>query len=112
MLGRTTGAYPQFEIENRQPNQDSQHSRRIIEKDDRLPYRLLQEPLPEGPCKRQVEEILTGHYELLGWNTEGKRSREKLTELGWIFSPRISRSLVKPERGKPVQVKVTLFLCR
>jgi len=55
-----------------------------------LPYSLLKEPLPEGPCKGQVVrlEMLTEYYELSGWDTEGKPTREKLTELGLDFVTR------------------------
>jgi aldehyde:ferredoxin oxidoreductase len=60
----------------------------LSKKDDTLPYRLLKEPLPEGPCKGQVvrlEEMLTEYYKLSGWDTEGKPTKEKLTELGLDF---------------------------
>jgi aldehyde:ferredoxin oxidoreductase len=57
----------------------------LSKKDDTLPYRLLKEPLPDGPCKGQVvrlEEMLTEYYKLCGWDAEGKPTKEKLTELG------------------------------
>ena len=60
----------------------------LSKKDDTLAYRLLKEPLPEGPCKGQVvklEEMLTEYYKLCGWDAEGKPTKEKLTELGLDF---------------------------
>jgi aldehyde:ferredoxin oxidoreductase len=57
-------------------------------KDDSLPYRELNEPLPEGPCKGEVvrlEEMLSDYYELCNWDADGKPRKEKLTELGLDF---------------------------
>lgn len=70
----------------------------LSKKDDTLPYRLLKEPLPDGPCKGQVvklEEMLTEYYKLCGWDAEGKPTKEKLTELGLGF-------VVKKLYGKQV----------
>ena len=53
-------------------------------KDDTLPKRLLEEPMPEGPSKGQVVELdkmLKEYYELRGW-VDGKPTPEKLKELG------------------------------
>ncbi len=52
-------------------------------KDDTLPRRLLEEPMPEGPAKGQVVELdkmLKEYYELRGW-VDGKPTPEKLREL-------------------------------
>ena len=60
----------------------------LSKKDDTLACRLLKEPLPDGPCKGQVvklEEMLTEYYKLCGWDTSGKPTKEKLTELGLDF---------------------------
>lgn len=60
----------------------------LSRRDDTLPYRLLKEPLPDGPCKGQVvklEEMLTEYYKLCGWDADGKPTKEKLTELGLDF---------------------------
>ncbi|MEQ9716406.1 MAG: aldehyde ferredoxin oxidoreductase C-terminal domain-containing protein [Candidatus Asgardarchaeum sp.] len=53
-------------------------------KDDTLPKRLLEEPMPEGPSKGHVVELdkmLKEYYELRGW-VDGKPTSEKLKELG------------------------------
>lgn len=56
-------------------------------KDDRLPRRLLYEPLPDGPSKGEVmkpeefEKILEEYYKLRGW-VDGVPTKEKLKELG------------------------------
>lgn len=58
----------------------------ISRADDTLPKRLLEEPLPEGPAKGQVNELeplLDAYYELRRWDKEtGKPTPEKLKELG------------------------------
>ena len=54
-------------------------------KDDSLPPRIVQEPMPDGPAKGMVchlDEMLTAYYELRGWNQNGIPTDEKLTELG------------------------------
>ncbi len=45
----------------------------MTRKDDTLPKRLLEQPLPDGPAAGQVNEIgpmLDRYYELRGWDTE------------------------------------------
>lgn len=52
-------------------------------KDDTLPKRLLQEPLPDGVAKGQVVELdkmKEEYYKLRGW-VDGKPTEEKLKEL-------------------------------
>ncbi|MEM0096833.1 MAG: aldehyde ferredoxin oxidoreductase family protein [Candidatus Bathyarchaeia archaeon] len=52
-------------------------------KDDTLPKRLLEEPMPEGPAKGQVtelEEMKGEYYKLRGW-VNGVPTKEKLAEL-------------------------------
>ncbi|HID16856.1 TPA: aldehyde:ferredoxin oxidoreductase, partial [Candidatus Bathyarchaeota archaeon] len=58
-------------------------------KDDTLPWRILNEPLPEGPCKGDVvklDEMLPEYYKLCGWDEEGRPTKEKLKELGLDFA--------------------------
>lgn len=52
-------------------------------KDDTLPKRLLEEPMPEGPAKGQVvelEKMKEEYYKLRGW-VDGAPTPEKLKEL-------------------------------
>ena len=54
-------------------------------KDDSLPPRMIEEPMPSGPAKGLVchlEEMLDQYYKLRGWSTDGIPGEEKLTELG------------------------------
>jgi len=54
-------------------------------KDDTLPKRILEEPIPSGPAKGQVNrlgEMLPEYYQLRGWTADGKITPEKLKELG------------------------------
>jgi aldehyde:ferredoxin oxidoreductase len=53
--------------------------------DDSLPYRMLTEPLTEGPAKGQVvelDEMLPEFYRLRGWDEQGVPTQAKLAELG------------------------------
>lgn len=62
--------------------------RGFSKKDDTLPPRMLQEPLPEGPGKGMVchlEEMLEAYYRIRGWDQEGRPTEEKLRELGLTF---------------------------
>jgi aldehyde:ferredoxin oxidoreductase len=57
-------------------------------KDDRLPARMLNEPLHtydapgEGEVVREMEPFLDRYYELRGWDGDGLPTAEKLAELG------------------------------
>lgn len=57
----------------------------ITGKEDRLPDRLVKEPMPAGPAKGQVvhlEKMLPEYYELRGWDKDGVPTKERLKELG------------------------------
>lgn len=52
---------------------------------DTLPYRMLHEPLPDGPAKGKVVELdkmLPEFYKERGWDEKGYPTKEKLMELG------------------------------
>jgi len=54
-------------------------------RDDTLPKRILEEPMPEGPSKGQavrLGEMLPEYYEVRGWDVNGVPAAEKLAELG------------------------------
>jgi len=57
-------------------------------KDDKLPDRMLHEPLHtlgapgEGEMVREMEEFLDRYYELRGWTSDGAPTPGKLAELG------------------------------
>jgi aldehyde:ferredoxin oxidoreductase len=57
-------------------------------KDDKLPARMLTEPLHtlgapgEGEVVREMEEFLDRYYDLRGWDKEGIPTAKKLAELG------------------------------
>lgn len=54
-------------------------------KDDTLPARLTQQPMPGGPAKGSVchlEEMLDEYYGERGWTSEGIPTDDKLRELG------------------------------
>jgi aldehyde:ferredoxin oxidoreductase len=57
-------------------------------KDDRLPDRMLKEPLHtygapgEGEMVREMEKFLDRYYELRGWSKDGVPTPQKLDELG------------------------------
>jgi aldehyde:ferredoxin oxidoreductase len=56
-------------------------------KDDRLPYRVLWEPIPEGPSAGshisplELEEMLDEYYAARGWSEDGVPTKAKLVQL-------------------------------
>jgi aldehyde:ferredoxin oxidoreductase len=57
----------------------------LTAKDDTLPKRMLEEPMPDGPAKGMVvhlDEMLPEYYRLRGWSPEGVPTSLKLQELG------------------------------
>lgn len=64
----------------------------ISRKDDYLPVRFIEEPLPDGPSKGQriskeeLEDMLDNYYELRGWDKKtGNPTKQKLEELDLGF---------------------------
>jgi aldehyde:ferredoxin oxidoreductase len=57
-------------------------------KDDTLPYRVMNEPIPEGLSKgrycpqEELDRMLDTYYALRGWSQNGIPKEEKLVELG------------------------------
>jgi aldehyde:ferredoxin oxidoreductase len=62
--------------------------RGISRKDDVLPYRVMNEPIPDGPskgryCPREtLDKMLDEYYDRRGWSRDGIPTEEKLRELG------------------------------
>jgi aldehyde:ferredoxin oxidoreductase len=62
----------------------------ISRKDDTLPYRVMNEPIPDGPAKgrycskENLNAMLDRYYALRGWDMDGVPTQEKLAELGLI----------------------------
>ena len=62
----------------------------ITRKDDNLPKRFMNEPLPDGPAKGQkitkeiLDKMLDEYYALRGWDENGIPKKEKLEELGLV----------------------------
>jgi aldehyde:ferredoxin oxidoreductase len=86
--GIDMGGYPGFmKTGERIFNLETLFNRRagITSKDDTLPKRMLEEPMPDGPAKGMVvhlAEMLPEYYELRGWDKEGNITPEKRAELG------------------------------
>jgi aldehyde:ferredoxin oxidoreductase len=64
----------------------------VTRKDDYLPPRFTEDPLPDGPSKGQripkeeLQSMLDNYYELRGWDKKtGNPTPEKLRELGLEF---------------------------
>lgn len=56
-------------------------------KEDTLPERLLEEPMPEGPHKGHVvrlSELLPKYYKVRGWDEKGYPTEERLKELNLL----------------------------
>lgn len=64
--------------------------RGVSRKDDILPYRVMNEPIPDGPSKgrycpkNDLDTMLDRYYELRGWTKDGIPSDAKLEELKLI----------------------------
>jgi aldehyde:ferredoxin oxidoreductase len=62
--------------------------RGIMRRDDTLPYRVMHEPIGEGPAKgrfcppEKLDEMLDTYYELRGWDPDGIPTDETLSRLG------------------------------
>jgi aldehyde:ferredoxin oxidoreductase len=59
----------------------------ITGKDDALPKRIVEEPIPAGPMKGKVNrlsEMLPEYYRLRGWTPDGQPTVEKLVYLGLL----------------------------
>jgi len=60
----------------------------LSRKDDILPDRVFEEPIPEGPSagqkidREKFKEALTVYYSLRGWNEDGIPTKKKLEEFG------------------------------
>ena len=57
----------------------------LTARDDTLPKRMLEEPMPDGPAKGMVvhlKEMLPEYYRLRGWSAEGVPTTMRLRELG------------------------------
>jgi aldehyde:ferredoxin oxidoreductase len=57
----------------------------FTKRDDTLPPRLLEEPIPSGPAAGRVwrrEPLLSEYYRIRGWDEEGRPTEEKLAALG------------------------------
>ena len=52
---------------------------------DKLPKRMIEEPLPDGPSKGEVcklDQMLPDYYQVRGWGSDGIPTEEKLQSLG------------------------------
>jgi aldehyde:ferredoxin oxidoreductase len=62
--------------------------RGVRRKDDTLPFRVMSEPIPDGPVKgrfclpKDLDAMLDAYYGLRGWTPEGIPTDAKLKELG------------------------------
>jgi aldehyde:ferredoxin oxidoreductase len=56
--------------------------------DDVLPWRVMHEPIPDGPSAgmrcppEELSQMLDRYYTLRGWNQDGSPTPEKLRSLG------------------------------
>jgi len=63
-------------------------ARGVSRKDDTLPYRVMNEPIPDGPARgrycpqEDLDAMLDEYYQLRGWSEDGIPTAEKLAELG------------------------------
>ena len=70
---------------------------------DALPRRLLEEPMPTGPCQGDVArltDMLPDYYGLCDWNDNGMPTTAKLHELGLDFVLTKLRAKKKKRRNE------------
>ena len=56
----------------------------LTKEDDTLPSRFIEEPIKSGPSKGEINELgkmLPEYYKVRGWDSEGRPTDDKLTEL-------------------------------
>ena len=64
--------------------------RGLSRRDDTLPWRSMNEPIPDGPAKgrycsrEELDRMLDEYYCLRGWSKDGIPTTEKLSELGLL----------------------------
>lgn len=64
--------------------------RGVTRNDDTLPWRVLHEPIPDGPLagraitEEDLNQMLDEYYRLRGWTVEGIPGKKKLKELDLI----------------------------
>jgi aldehyde:ferredoxin oxidoreductase len=60
----------------------------VRRRDDVLPWRVMHEPIPDGPSAgmhcppEELQAMLDAYYALRGWDADGVPTRERLTDLG------------------------------
>ncbi|MBI3988410.1 MAG: aldehyde ferredoxin oxidoreductase C-terminal domain-containing protein, partial [candidate division NC10 bacterium] len=71
----------------------------VRRKDDTLPWRVMHEPIPEGPSQgascppEELDRMLDEYYTLRGWSKDGIPTEAKLKALGLEFAiPPLERS--------------------
>jgi aldehyde:ferredoxin oxidoreductase len=59
----------------------------VRRRDDALPWRVMHEPIPDGPSAgmycppEELDAMLDRYYDLRGWDAEGVPTRERITAL-------------------------------
>ena len=60
----------------------------VRRKDDTLPWRVMHEPIPDGPSAgmlcppAELSTMLDRYYDLRGWDTDGVPTEARLSALG------------------------------
>jgi aldehyde:ferredoxin oxidoreductase len=60
----------------------------VRRRDDTLPWRVMHEPIPDGPSAGaccppdELDRMLDRYYALRGWDADGVPTRERLSALG------------------------------
>jgi aldehyde:ferredoxin oxidoreductase len=60
----------------------------VRRKDDRLPWKVMHEPIPEGPSAgmycppAELDGMLDAYYALRGWDADGVPTADRLRSLG------------------------------
>jgi aldehyde:ferredoxin oxidoreductase len=82
----------------------------VRRKDDVLPWRVMHEPIPDGPSAgmhcppEELQAMLDAYYVQRGWDADGIPTRERLSELGLEAVPgAIGESTPAGRSGPPIR---------
>ncbi len=68
----------------------------VRRQDDVLPWKVMHEPIPEGPSAgmhcppEELGKMLDAYYALRGWDADGVPTRERLVALGLDSVPGVT----------------------
>lgn len=84
----------------------------VLPEEDKLPKRLLEEPITNGPSKgwtHKLSDLLPEYYDLRGWDKEGIPTKERLEKLGLNMEYNIEVRLFSTLRNNRFKKEKMIF---